>query len=165
MITTCSEDSYYTSLRDCVVWSIGVIGGVIAIAAAITYVRETLRGTFHALTWEKSFGAIGVAFGAGLFLGLMIFAFGWMGRVTVSQAGLRAPLYSGRRVFLNWDELRTAIKGSLAGWPCVLVAGSDPKAPVYLMVIGNAKRRMIARIRVHAPATNVLIQFFAHDRA
>lgn len=140
MDRTHEEESYYTSLWDATVWS------------------EYFRGDAHAVSLKGILTTLLVVICSGLFLGSLLFCFGWLGRVTISPEGLKAPLYSGRRVFLPWQELQTAQKGSLGGWPCILVAGADSRSPLYLMVL-DAKKRMIESVKAHAGATNVLSRY------
>ncbi len=157
------EESYYTSLWDASVWSVKCLGTVILIAAAVAYIKNCFRGDRQVVTLKAILAAPLIAICSGLFLGSLLFCFGWLGRVTVSGAGIKAPLYSGRRVFLPWQELQAATKGSLNGWPCILVAGSDSKSPLYLMVLGTAKQRMVENIRTHAGANNALTRYlFEH---
>ena len=153
------EESYYTSLWDATVWSVKCLGIVILVAAVITHLKEYFRGDAHAVTLKGILTTLLVVICSGLFLGSLLFCFGWLGRVTISRAGLKAPLYSGRRVFIPWQELQTAGKGSLSGWPCILVAGADSTSPLYLMVLGGAKQRMIESVKAHAGATNVLKRY------
>jgi hypothetical protein len=163
MDTPNDEESYYTSLRDAAVWSVKCLGTIILIAAVITHIRDYFRGDRHVVWVQGTLATLLIAIGSGLFLGSLLFFFGWLGRVTISRAGIKAPLYSGRRVFLPWQELQTAQKGSLSGWPCILVAGSDSESPLYLMVLGEAKQRMIESVRNHAGANNVLTRYlFEH---
>ena len=153
------EESYYTSLWDATVWSVKCLGIVILVVAVITHIKEYFGGDAHAVTLKGILTTLLVVICSGLFLGSLLFCFGWLGRVTISRAGLKAPLYSGRRVFLPWQELQTAQKGSLSGWPCILVAGADSRSPLYLMVLGEAKKRMIESVKAHAGATNVLSRY------
>jgi hypothetical protein len=101
------EESFYTSLWDAIVWSVKCLGIVILVAAAITHIKEYFRGDAQAVTLKGVLVILLVVFGSGLFLGSLLFCFGWLGRVTISRAGFKAPLYSGRRVFLPWQELQT----------------------------------------------------------
>jgi len=153
------EESYYTSLRDSIAWSLKFLGSLVVGLAVIGYLRDYFRGHRHGVTLKAVLATLLVAICSGLFLGTLLFCFGWLGRVTISRAGLKAPLYSGRRVFLAWEELQTAQKGSLSGWPCILVAGADSKAPLFLMVLGEAKQQMIEGIRNHAGADNALMKY------
>jgi hypothetical protein len=139
--------------------SVKCLGIVILVAAVITHLKKYFRGDAHAVTLKGILTTLLVVICFGLFLGSLLFCFGWLGRVTISRAGLKAPLYSGRRVFLPWQELQTAQKGSLGGWPCILVAGADSRSPLYLMVLGDAKKRMIESVKAHAGATNILSRY------
>ncbi len=159
MDRTNDEESYYTSLGDAVVWAVKCLGAIILIAAVIARIKDYFRGNPHAVTLNGILVTLVVAIGSGLFLGALLFCFGWLGRVTISRAGIKAPLYSGRRVFLPWKDVQTAQRGSLSGWPCMLIAGSDSKSPLYLMVLGGAKQRMIGSLRTHAGANNALTRY------
>jgi len=155
-----SGESYYTSLRDATLWSIKHLGAVILAVAVSRYLVDYVRGSHHDLTLKIAMTILLVPVVLGVALGFLIFCFGWMGRVTISQTGIRAPLYSGRRVFRPWREILTAEKGSLNGWPCVILAGAGQGAPLYLMVLGDARRRMIESIRSHAGPNNALTRYF-----
>jgi hypothetical protein len=159
MDTRNAEESYYTSLLDSAVWSLKVFGSVVLVAAVIAHIRDYFRGNHHVVTLGELLTNVIVAICLGLFLGPLLFFFGWVGRVTISPGGIKAPLYSGRRVFLPWQDLHSARNGNLSGWPCILVAGSDSKSPLYLMVIGEAKQRMSESVREHAGANNVLTRY------
>nr|WP_298722089.1 hypothetical protein [uncultured Steroidobacter sp.] len=141
----------YTSAKDCVIWS-GMLGGILLSGVVIT---AALNGEFS-LSRIPQLSALGLVFA--LVLGLLLFGFGWLGRVTVSPEGIEAPRFSGSRDFLAWNAIRRAIPGSISGWPCTMIAGGSPEKILYIMLIGDAKRGFIGVLREYAGADHVLTE-------
>jgi hypothetical protein len=148
------EATYFTSLRDSTWWSLRF---VVLLLVGVTLVAALTRGaplqmpTLLALAQ----GSVAILLFS-LFLGLLLFCFGWMGRVTISEAGIEAPEYSGARSFITWEQIRSASRSSLSGWPCTIIKGGQPEKVLYRMVLGETKRKMIQTVSRYAGANNVL---------
>jgi len=161
MNTSVAERTYFTSLTDSVRWALTSVGIRIGAIAATTLLVGYVTGRLGNLTLVTTGVCVLAIAGLLVFLGLLLFCFGWMGRVTVSSTGIKAPLYSGRRVFLPWQEIRGVDKRSLNGWPCTTIAGGEPLQELYLMPLGGAKREMVRRISEYAGPTSALVEYFS----
>lgn len=152
------EATYFTSLRDSIWWSLRFVV-VLAVALALIAAISG-RVTYSRLPSVISLAEGSVAvIGFSVFFGLLLFSFGWMGRVTVSRSGIVAPEYSGARSFIAWRDIRTASNSSLSGWPCTIIVGGQPKKVLFLMVLGDRKSKMIESIRHCADAGNILVAY------
>jgi hypothetical protein len=157
--------TFFTPLKDCVLWSGKLLSVIVLAAAAVGWVTRLIRHQ-PIVNLAGSLGQM-LAFvvGAAVVVGLLVFFFGWLGRVTISKEGVEAPRYSGTQEYLRWGEIERAEPGSLSGWPCTLIFGHSGKGPLYLMVLGREKVDMIACILETAGAENPLTKYYSASGA
>jgi len=146
--------TFYTSLADCLKWSVRLIGIVLLGTLAVSWTVKAIKG--QAIPEPLSvLGNMSLALPVlSVVLGGLLFMFGWMGRVIVSRDGLSAPRYSGRRDFVHWTSIGRVESGSLNGWPCDVVVRPEPSPPLYVMVLGHQRRLMVEAISTVAPSGN-----------
>jgi hypothetical protein len=160
MSATCADETFYTSVLDSMRWSTKVFGTLGIILIVVSAVSHLVNPAQEAFSITRSLEGLLIISIAGACLGLLLFIFGWMGRVTISTSGVKAPFYSGKQGFLRWDEITNVAPGSLGGWPCTIISGSDARKPLYLMPLGGAKSLMIQCVARHADSRNPLAAYF-----
>ncbi len=161
---TAPHRTFYTSPSDCVLWTGKLLFAVMIPAAAVGWLVGTVRGTPVAEPTMLGLKIFAFVLCASIVGGLLLFSFGWMGRVTLSAEGLKAPRYSGFHQFVPWSEMLRVEEGRLNGWTCAVVHSGENRAPTYVMVIGHEKAKLVQCIQELAPATNPLREFYArHD--
>lgn len=153
-----TEATYFTSLSDTIWWSLRFIV-ILVVATALGAAIAGLGMHRPPSLLSLGEGCVAVLLFS-VFLGLLLFCFGWMGRITVSDSGIKAPEYSGVRSFMAWQQIRTASRSTLSGWPCTVITGGQPSKVLYLMALGDRKREMIESIRRYADPNNVLVAYF-----
>jgi hypothetical protein len=158
------QRTFYTGPLDCVIWTGKLLFTVVAVAAAVAWVVATMRGNPAADAIGLGFNILAFVFGASVVGGLLLFFFGWLGRVTISAEGVKGPRYSGLHQFVPWSDVKDVESGSLNGWPCAVVYSRRARSPTYVMVIGRGQTRLVECIRELAPADNPLRTFYCgHD--
>jgi hypothetical protein len=157
--------TFYTAPSDCVLWTGKLLFAVVIPVAAAGWLFGKVRGTPVADPVALGLNILAFVLCASIVVGLLLFSFGWMGRVTLSAEGLKGPRYSGFHQFVPWSEIRKVEAGSLNGWPCAVVLSGGKRGPTYVMVIGRARAKLIECIQDLAPATNPLREFYVPSDA
>lgn len=158
------QRTFYTSLLDCVSWTAKLLFTVVTVAAVATWLIAMMRGTPAAEPIALGLKILAFVFCASVVGGLLLFSFGWLGRVTISAEGVKGPRYSGIHQFVPWSEVELVEAGSLNGWPCAVVHSRGQRPPTYVMVNGRARATLVECIQELAPATNPLRNFYCgHD--
>ena len=113
-MSTKHHRTFYTSPYDCVLWTGKLLFAVMVPAAAVGWLLGIVRGTPVAEPTALGLKILAFVFCASIVVGLLLFSFGWMGRVTLSAEGLKGPRYSGFHQFVPWSEMRKVEIGSLS---------------------------------------------------
>lgn len=159
-MNTSPRRTFFTSPLDCIVWMGRLLFGLMAITAVAGWLASRVRGTPVAVTMSLGLKLLAFVTAASLIGGLLLFFFGWLGRVTLSSEGIQGPRYSGLKQFVPWSEVKHVEAGHLNGWPCAVVHSHGNRPPTYLMVNGRARANLVECIRELAPAANPLRDFY-----
>jgi len=153
------ESVHFTPVQDCIIWAIRYLGSVLIGVYVLGLITDQVRGRNVPLTIGGMLELVTFVLCISVALGVLVFFFGWLGRVTISSQGIEAPRYSGFHHFMHWSDVGGAQAGSLSGWPCTVVFSRGDKIAVYLMVLGREKLKMIEKIRHYAAADNPLVEY------
>jgi hypothetical protein len=159
------DRTFFTSAKDCVLWTAKFLAVLFVLLAGFWWVQDFRRSAPVQVLGETAWEVLLLWVGASVAFGLLLFFFGWLGRVTISNEGIEGPLYSGAHRFIGWSDIDNVAAGSLNGWPCAVVRSRRTHMLVYIMVIGPAKTRMIECIRRYATADNPLSEYYSHHGA
>ena len=156
-----SETVHFTTARDCVIWAVKYLGSIMLGVYVFQSVSNQFKEHHPTITVAGVLNVLVAVACFSVFLGLLVFFFGWLGRVTISSEGVDAPKYSGLHQFIRWSEIAEVEPGSLSGWPCTVVRSRDAKVLLYLLVLGSEKSKMVDSIRRNAHADNPLVEYYS----
>jgi hypothetical protein len=160
-MTSRESHTFFTSLRDCIFWTAKLLSVVILLTIVGTWITSAVRGrTFSSLNGDV-LGLVAFIGIGSVVVGLAIFFFGWLGRVTVSPEGIEGPKYSGAHTFIAWSDMDRVEAGSLSGWPCAVVYARSKRTAIYVMVIGREKKTFVESVLQHADSENPLFRYYS----